>query len=250
MGVDCKKEGSSTALFFECARVANTTRSAGAAGGKSPLAGILGRRAMMTLEEQFGNIDIYLFDQLLKGRIAPGARILDAGCGYGRNLVYLLRQRFEVYGVDTDADSIAAVRGLAAVLQPRLSAENFRVEAIEEMTFPDAFFDVVVCNAVLHFSRNDVHFGTQMRELWRVLRPGSVFFCRLASTIGMDHKQMAPILGDHRFLSPDGAERFAVDEALLLEVTAQLGGQLLEPLKTTVVQDQRCMTTWVVRKND
>ncbi len=38
----------------------------------------------MTLSEEFGAIDIYLFDQLLRGRIRPGMRIFDAGCGYGR----------------------------------------------------------------------------------------------------------------------------------------------------------------------
>ena len=49
-------------------------------------------------------------------------------------------------------------------------------------------------------------------------------------------------------LLPDGSERYLVDEALLLEWTRQLGGVLLDPLKTTIVQDQRCMTTWVVQK--
>jgi len=201
---------------------------------------------MLTLDQQFGNIDIYLFDQLLKGRIAPGMRVLDAGCGHGRNLVYLLRQQYPVFGVDTDPDAITSVRTLAARLNPTLPAGNFRVEAVESMSFPSGSFEVVLCNSVLHFSRDDVHFLSMMREMWRVLRPGCVFFGRLASIIGMAH---VPIAG-RRFLSPDGAERYAVDEAMLLDITAELGGQLLEPLKTTVVQDQRCMTTWVVRKND
>ena len=42
----------------------------------------------MTLQDEFGNIDIYLFDQLLRARLRPGMRVLDAGCGGGRNLVY------------------------------------------------------------------------------------------------------------------------------------------------------------------
>jgi SAM-dependent methyltransferase len=201
---------------------------------------------MPTLEQQFGSIDIYLFDQLLKGRIAPGMRVLDAGCGYGRNLVYLLREHYEVFGVDTDREAIASVRGMAAALHPALPGENFHVGGLEAMAFPDASFDVVLCNAVLHFVQDEAHFLTILRELWRVLRPGSVFFCRLASIIGMKHQRLT----GRRYVSPDGAERFAVDQELLLEVTAQLGGQLLEPLKTTVVQEQRCMTTWVVRKND
>ena len=44
------------------------------------------------LRAQFGAIDVYLFDQLLRGAIRPGMRVLDAGCGSGRNLVYLLRE--------------------------------------------------------------------------------------------------------------------------------------------------------------
>ena len=52
-----------------------------------------------------------------------------------------------------------------------------------------------------------------------------------------------------RFQLPDGSERYLVDEALLLRLTGELGGQLADPLKTTVVQNQRSMTTWVVRKN-
>ncbi len=206
---------------------------------------------MATLQEQFGQIDIYLFDQLLKGRIAPGMRVLDAGCGYGRNLVYLLREHYEVFGVDADPDAIAAVRSLADSLHPTLPASNFRVQKVEAMSFPDACFDAVLSNTVLHFSRDEAHFLAMMQEMWRVLRPGSVFFCRLASIIGMHEPGLFhQHLGGRRYLSPDGAERFAVDEAFLMSVTMQLGGQLLDPLKTTVVQQQRCMTTWVVRKND
>src|SRR6266576_1077940 len=95
-----------------------------------------------TIQEQFGQIDIYLFDQLLKGRISPGMRILDAGCGSGRNLVYLLREGYEVYGADADAKSVDRVRSLARALAPALPASNFRVEGVEHMSFDDACADV------------------------------------------------------------------------------------------------------------
>src|SRR5580704_8571452 len=134
------------------------------------------------LQKQFGAIDIYLFDQLLRGRIAPGMLIFDAGCGHGRNLVYLLRAGYEVFGVDEDPRAIEAVRRLAAGLPP----ENFRVEAVEAMSFPDAFADVVLSSAVLHFARDDDQFDAMLRGTWRVLNPGGLFFCRLASSIGID----------------------------------------------------------------
>lgn len=201
---------------------------------------------MPNLQEQFGQIDIYLFDQILRGRIAPGIRIFDAGCGSGRNLVYFLREGYEVFGVDADPRAIEGIHRLAASLAPSLPQENFRVEAIETTSFPNALADVVLSSAVLHFARDDDHFLAMLRSTWRVLKPGGLLFCRLASSIGMEH-QMKPIAG-RRFLLPDGSERYLVDEALLVKLTQELGGQLVDPLKTTVVQNQRCMTTWVVRK--
>lgn len=202
---------------------------------------------MTDLSSAFGPIDIYLFDQLLRGRILPGMRILDAGCGTGRNLVFFLREGFEVLGADADQASILAVRRLAASLAPHLPAENFRAEPIEAMTFPAELADVVLSNAVLHFAGDDATFAAMLRGSWRVLRPGGLFFCRLASTIGMEPR-MQRIEG-RRFALPDGSERYLVDEALLVEWTDRLGGELADPIKTTVVQDRRCMTTWVVRKS-
>ena len=201
---------------------------------------------MPTLQEQFGQIDIYLFDQLLKGHISPGMRILDAGCGSGRNLVYFLREGYEVCAADSDARSVDSARSLARMLAPALPASNFRVEAVEQMSFDDACADVVISNTVFHFARDDAHFESMLLGSWRVLKPGGLFFCRLASTIGME-SQFERIQG-HRFRSPDGAERYLVDAAMLSALTERLGGKLAEPLKTTVVQNQRAMTTWVVRK--
>src|SRR5580693_7397385 len=203
---------------------------------------------MPSLSEQFGAIDIYLFDQLLRGRIRPGMRVLDAGCGRGRNLVHLLREGYEVFGVDADPVAIAEVRQLATALAPHLPADNFRAESIESMSFPDSFADVVLSSAVLHFARDDDHFQAMLLGTWRVLKPGGLLFCRLASSIGME-KQIQRIAG-RRFLLPDGSERYLVDARLLAGLTRELGGRLADPLKTTVVQNQRSMTTWVVHKNE
>jgi SAM-dependent methyltransferase len=128
-----------------------------------------------------------------------------------------------------------------------LPASDFRIEPVEAMSFEDASADVVLSIAVLHFARDDAQFAAMLRAMWRVLRPGGVLFARLASDIGMEAR-MQP-LGGRRFVMPDGSTRYLVNEATLLDWTDVLGGRLLDPLKTTVVQDQRCMTTWVVRKS-
>jgi SAM-dependent methyltransferase len=195
------------------------------------------------LQAEFGQIDIYVFDQILRRRILPGMRILDAGCGFGRNLVYLLAQGYEVFAADLDPNAIAGVRRVAAGLPP----DNFRREPVEQMSFPEDFADVVLSSAVLHFARDDDHFEAMLRGSWRVLKPGGLFFCRVASSIGIEN-QVRQITG-RRFWLPDGSERYLVDEALLMKATERLGGRLLDPLKTTVVQNQRSMTTWVLRKN-
>lgn len=197
----------------------------------------------MTLVEQFGQIDIYLFDQILRGNITPRMRVLDAGCGFGRNLVYLLREGCEVFGVDTNERAVDRVRQLAGSLGNSSPAENFHIAAVERMPFPDAIADVVICSAVLHFARNREHFMAMFNDLWRVLRPGGMLFCRLASRIGMDFEQIRE--GIYRVGS---SEWFLVDEPMLLGILRDRNAELVDPLKTTVVQGSRCMTTWVLRK--
>ena len=140
------------------------------------------------LPQFFGAIDIYLFDQLLKGRFTPGMRILDAGCGSGRNLPYFLRHGFDVCAVDEAPGALAQARTLAAELSPGLPPTNFRVEPVEALTFGSEDFDAVIASAVLHFARDLRHFESMVRELWRVLRPGGLFFARLASSIGLESR--------------------------------------------------------------
>ena len=198
----------------------------------------------LSVQEQFGQIDIYVFDQILRGNIAAGMRVLDAGCGYGRNLVHLLRERCEVFALDMDADGVNHVRELSASLGNRLPAENFQVAPIEQMPFVDGFADVVICSSVLHFARDDEHFRAMLAELWRVLRPGGMLFCRLGSRIGMDFERV----GGNTFIVGDGSKWYLVDEGMLMDLVEEMNAVLVDPLKTTIVQDYRCMTTWVLRK--
>ena len=202
---------------------------------------------MTDLHALVGDADIYLLDQLLRGRIPRGATVLDAGCGAGRNLVYFLREGWRVLALDPDPAAVRAVRALAERLGAPLSADAARAEPVEASGFPDGAADVVISSAVLHFAKGEAHFDAMLRGTWRLLAPGGFFFCRLASTIGMEGRFRA--LGDGRYALPDGTERFLVDEAKLMACTERLGGRLEDPLKTTVVQGMRCMTTWVVRKS-
>jgi SAM-dependent methyltransferase len=197
------------------------------------------------LLETFGAIDIYLFDQLLRGRFDRRPRVLDAGSGDGRNLTYLLRRGFTCFGIDRDPAAIERVRGLAATVAVELPAGNFRTGEIDSLPWTEASMDAVVCSAVLHFASDIAHFDRMIDEMWRVLAPSGMLFARLASNIGLE-----ALIGTagRRVRLPDGSDRFVVDEAILVECTRRLGGRLLDPIKTTNVQNQRCMTTWCVEK--
>jgi len=188
------------------------------------------------LQERFGEIDIYLFDQLLRGRLDGRRRILDAGSGGGRNLPFLAASGFELAAIDREAAAVAAVRRFAP---------DARLGELDALPWDDEAFDAVLCSAVLHFARDADHWDAMVRELWRVLARGGLFFARLASSIGIEPLLPAPT---GRMRLPDGSDRFVVDERTLLTTTAALGGRLLDPLKTTVVQGQRAMTTWVIEK--
>ncbi len=199
---------------------------------------------MPTLQETFGNIDIYLFDQIQKGRFQNTKTVIDMGCGGGRNLVYFLQQGYDVCGIDPQAEAVRVVRELSRSLAPQNPLENFRVASIEENPFAPRQFDLVICNAVLHFAQDEAHFERMLRAVWAAVAPNGFLFIRLASMIGIeDHVQA---LGQGRYLLPDGSERYLVDEAMLLGFQEAYGMRQLEPIKTTNVQGLRCMTTWCV----
>ena len=188
------------------------------------------------LQQEFGEIDIYLFDQLLRGRFDARPRILDAGSGSGRNLPFFVRHGYQVAAIDREAASVAAIRNLVPASV---------CGALDALPWKDGEFHAVICSAVLHFARDADHWDAMVRELWRVLAADGLFFARLASSIGIE--RLLPATSG-RMRLPDGSDRFVVDEPILLRITAELGGQLLDPLKTTVVHGQRAMTTWVARK--
>lgn len=203
-------------------------------------------RPSVELRSAFGDIDIYLFDQLARGRFDHRRRVLDAGCGDGRNLVYFLRNGFTCFGIDRDAASVAQTRALAARLAPEVPVDQFVTGELDELPWPDGSMDAVIASAVLHFARDQRHFARIVEELGRVLAPGGLLFARLASTIGLE-----AVLGDvagTRTALPDGSVRFVVDEAMLIDWTERIGGTIVDPIKTTNVQGQRCMTTWCVEK--
>jgi len=199
-----------------------------------------------TLQQTFGNIDIYLFDQLLKGRYDNCKKVIDIGCGAGRNLHYFFSSGYEVFGIDQNKQAIETVKELSAKLAPQNPLTNFSVSKADDLNFDDSSFDVAISSAVLHFAQDEAHFDCMVRSIFRILKPGGYLFARLASDIGIE--TLVKPIGNGRYLLPDGSERFLVNTQTLLKYTDTLNGKLYEPIKTTNVQNLRCMTTWCVQK--
>jgi tellurite methyltransferase len=198
------------------------------------------------LQQLYGNIDIYLFDQLLKGHFDNCHKVIDIGCGSGRNLHYFLQNGFDVYGIDPDTKAVEYVKQLSAMLAPNNTDSNFVVATAEQLPYADNFFDLAICSAILHFARDHAHFDAMLRSVWRVLKPGGYLFARLASDIGIEDLTIP--MGNGVYLLPDGSTRYLVNQEMLLQYTAELNAELFEPIKTTNVQNLRCMTTWCLRK--
>lgn len=199
------------------------------------------------LTRLIGGIDIYLLDQITKGRFPAGARVLDAGCGGGRNITWFLKCHYDVCGIDTAPAAISGLKQAAGALIPPLRADNFRMEPVESLSFPDASFDAVLSIAVLHFARDHEHFNQMVEQMWRVLKPGGILFARLGSNIGIEDR-VKPLETEGRYAVPDGSTRYLVDMETLARLTAKLDASLLEPIKTVNVQNMRCMTTCVLGK--
>lgn len=198
---------------------------------------------MPELTELVGAVDVYLVDQVLRGRVPAGSSVLDVGCGAGRNLTWFLRAGHPVRGIDLDPMAVERAREVARALRPDLCADAFQVADLADWRCPDPAH-LVICNAVLHFARDAEHFGRLLHGAWGAVAPGGLLFCRLASSIGLEGRAV-PLTGG-RHLLPDGSERFLVDRADLSRWTSELGAVLLDPVKTTLVEDLRAMTTWVV----
>ena len=196
---------------------------------------------MSQINQIIGKTDIYLLDQIIKGRYHNSEVILDAGCGSGRNLHWFYSNGFIIYGVDKKGDNIEALKKTYSNL-----AGNFSVSKVEEITFQDNFFKHIICNAVLHFAENETHFIKMFSELMRVLKPNGSLFIRVASDIGIENK--IKHISDGVYILPDGTTRYLFTKTLYKKLIDTYKFKLLEPLKTVNVNDLRCMTTLVIQK--
>jgi tellurite methyltransferase len=193
------------------------------------------------IETLLGQTDIYLIDQIMKGRYKPDEAILDAGCGSGRNMHWFLQNGFNITGIDINEAAIAELKDKHPGLRTA-----FSVLPVEKTGFTDNSFDHIICSAVLHFANSTAQFKSMLNELVRVLKPGGSLFIRMTSDIGIEDK--VELIADGAYFIPDGSKRFLLNRFLLAEIIQQFNLLLIEPLKTVNVEDIRCMSTLLFQK--
>ena len=198
------------------------------------------------LNRLLGNIDIYLLDQILKGRFTPDMKILDAGCGEGRNAVYFINSGYQVFGIDENELAIQYIRYLSKSLKTDYDAHRFQVGKLEEIPFHTSAFDVVICSAVLHFAADEINFWEMMDEMLRVLKPGGILWFRMTTAFG-GMKEEGRELGGGKYLLPDGSERFLITQDHV-DKLLEKGLRFLEVPKSVLVHGQRTMGVFVFEK--
>lgn len=185
-----------------------------------------------------GKVDIYIIDQILKDRYHQGQKILDAGCGKGRNLKWFYQNDFEIHGIDIDVDFLA----FAKADYPK-QTDNFIAGSISDLPYENDSFDHILCCAVLHFAASEAQFTAMFSELIRVLKPDGMLLIRMASNIGLDGS--AP---EVTYKENGQKGTYYLTRERIHQLVKEFQLTFLEAVKTTNVQDERAMTTLVLSK--
>lgn len=199
------------------------------------------------LNRLLGNVDIYLLDQILKGRFTKEMKILDAGCGEGRNAVYFINQGYQIFGIDPNETAIQYCRFRSRSLNPDFDTHRFQVGRLEDIPFHDGAFDAVICSAVLHFADHADHFWQMIAEIYRVLKPGGIFWFRMTTGFGGVFEESIELDGG-KFLLPDGSMRFLLSQAHVNNLE-KMGFRHMENPKSVLVHGQRAMGVIVMEKS-
>jgi len=200
------------------------------------------------LNSALGNADLILIDQILKNRFHKQMKILDAGCGEGRNMVYFIKNDFRIYGIDANVDAIRLAKLYCRSLNNTFEVENIQNFAIEQNPFPDHFFDAIICLNVLHSAKNQNDFFLWFEQLFRMLHSRGFLLLSLQSQIGVsqNHQQDDPNgrnnMGNENF--------YLLTENVLQEILKLDFLKTIENTKTILIDNKKSHTYLFLERSD
>ncbi len=145
--------------------------------------------------------------------LAPESKILDLGCGPGRDSKFFVDKGYEVIGVDISPQMIAIARN-------SVPQANFLVSDIESLKLNDESIDAIWASAsLLHVSKKAM--SGVLENLYRTLKPEGIFYVSMKKGSGEE------LQADDRY---GGVEKFwnYVSEDELTQLLVEQGFQILE----------------------
>ncbi len=185
-------------------------------------------------------MDLFLMDLILKGNLDPKSKVLDVGCGEGRNGVFFIQNGFEYHGWDTDESKLRLIEYISKNLKK--SSTQFELIDLRESTLRDQF-DLIICSRVLHFARSKDDFDEMWNKLVHLLRSGGILYLSMDSVVDV---AIGKELEDGLVEFPDQKIRFALTCELYEDI--KKGFDEIEPLRTLVHHGSRAQSFMCLKK--
>lgn len=192
------------------------------------------------INDFLGDLDLFLMDWILKGKVPFGSKILDAGSGVGRNLSYFLNGNFEVHAIDRNHKEIELLNFVA---QKSFNRKPGKEADLLHIPFEDQQFDFIICSRVLHFADDEKAFRKMTSELFRVLKPSGCLYVSMASSLS--ERVPLEMASENKMLFPDGKARFLLTEELLDAFEVNWENQMVP--RTVIHGQEHEETTLILR---
>jgi len=199
------------------------------------------------LNHELGNMDMHLLDQVLKGKFTPGIRILDAGCGEGRNLIYFLKNGYDVYALDQDSTAIKMARMQATTLGVNVESNRFVIGNLAALPFEDDLFEATVSANVLHLAADEATFYRWFQELIRVTAPNGHLFIKMMALKGIAPPEPK---GNGLYKLPDDSVRLLFTDSILKEIEHMEEVTFTDSLRYEIIPVQGSWVFMIIRKKN
>jgi ubiquinone/menaquinone biosynthesis C-methylase UbiE len=112
---------------------------------------------------------------------AKGARVIDIGCGIGRNMIFGTEMGLEMHGNDLSAKAVEVAKDwLASKIGPEESRKRLVANDIRKLPWPDKYFAHAISDSALDSMPFEIA-QEGLGEIARLVRQGGLFYCNFIS---------------------------------------------------------------------